>query len=96
MGNIVKEGTNNIRCRWHAWLKSLKMPPHTGETCLRQQSRVTRAVPRRDNWGVYIHIFMFTYRKNNRFQKKSVEQNTISICTPPSRYGPASDAAQLS
>jgi hypothetical protein len=37
-----------------------------------------RAVTRRDNWGggVYIHIFMFTYRKNNRFQKKSVGQNT--------------------
>jgi hypothetical protein len=26
---------------WHAWLKSLKTPPHTGETCLRQQSQVT-------------------------------------------------------
>jgi hypothetical protein len=42
-----------------------------------------RAVARRDNWGVYIHIFMFTYRKNNRFQKKSAGQNTnIWICTP--------------
>jgi hypothetical protein len=39
-----------------------------------------RAVTRRDNCGGggggYIHIFMFTYRKNNRFQKKSVGQNT--------------------
>jgi hypothetical protein len=26
---------------WHAWLKSLKTSLHTGETCLRQQSRVT-------------------------------------------------------
>jgi hypothetical protein len=31
----------NIRCRWHAWMKSFKTPPHTGGTCLRQQSRVT-------------------------------------------------------
>ena len=31
----------------------------------------------RDNWGrVHIHIFMFTYHKNNRFKKKSVGQNT--------------------
>ena len=26
--------------------------------------------------GVNIHIIMFPYRKNNRFQKKSVGQNT--------------------
>jgi hypothetical protein len=31
----------NIRCRWHPWMKSFKTPPHTGGTCLRQQSRVT-------------------------------------------------------
>jgi hypothetical protein len=45
-----------------------------------------RAVARHDNWGegVYIHIFMSTYRKNNRFQKKSVRQNTnIWIYPPP-------------
>ena len=38
-----------------------------------------RAATRRDNWGgggVNIHIIMFTYRKNNRFHKKSVGQNT--------------------
>ena len=35
------------------------------------------AVTRRNNLGgVHIHIFMFTNRKNNRFQKKSVGQNT--------------------
>jgi hypothetical protein len=42
------------------------------------------AVTRRDNLGggggggggVHIHIVMFTNRKNNRFQKKSVGQNT--------------------
>ena len=34
--------------------------------------------------GGHIHIFMYTYRKNNRFQKKSVRQNTnIWICPPP-------------
>jgi hypothetical protein len=31
----------NIGCRSHTWLKSLKTPPHTEGTCLRQQSRVT-------------------------------------------------------
>ena len=58
---------------------------------------VFRAVARRNNWRVYIHIFMFTYRKNIRFQKKSAGQNTnIWICPPPppppnyrSSYGPA-------
>jgi hypothetical protein len=45
--------------------------------------------------GVYIYsyIFKFTYRKNNRFQKKSVGQNTNIIYTPPPNYpagnGPA-------
>jgi hypothetical protein len=66
---------------------------------------VYRAVPRFGGGGrgVYIHIFMFTYRKNNRFQKKSVGQNTnIWIYTPPppppppppyyrSSYGPVWD-----
>jgi hypothetical protein len=34
-----------------------------------------RAVARRDNWGgVYIHIFMFTYRKNNRFPAKEIRR----------------------
>jgi hypothetical protein len=52
---------------------------------------VFSAVARHDNWGGggYIHIFMFTYRKNNRFQKKSVGQNTnICIYSPPPPFGP--------
>ena len=51
-----------------------------------QYATIRRAVPRRDNCGggggggvcsyIHVHIFMFTYRKNNRFQKKFVGQNT--------------------
>jgi hypothetical protein len=41
-----------------------------------------------ENWGgVYIHIFMFTYHKNNRFQKKSASGRTrvyeYTINPPP-------------
>ena len=42
-------------------------------------SRLSRAVTRRDIGGggvVCIHIFMFTYCRNNRFQKKSVKHKT--------------------
>jgi hypothetical protein len=40
--------------------------------------KLSTTVARRDNWGGggYIHIFMFTYRENSRFQKKSDGQNT--------------------
>jgi hypothetical protein len=53
---------------------------------LERSGWVLRAVPRHDSWGGggYIHIFMFTYRENNRFQNKSVGQNTdIWIYPPP-------------
>ena len=48
------------------------------------ESSKGRAVARRDNWGERwgggggggcINISMFTYRKNNRFQKRSVGQS---------------------
>jgi hypothetical protein len=29
-----------------------------------------------DNWGAHIHILVFTYHKNNRFQKILITQNT--------------------
>ena len=36
-----------------------------------------------DNWGAYIHIFVFTDCKNNRFQKKLIFQNTNMWILPP-------------
>ena len=46
---------------------------------------MTRAVSTRDNGGggANIHIIMFTYRKHNRFQKKSVEQSDVDDTTNP-------------
>ena len=33
---------------------------------------------------MHVHIFVVTYRKNNRFQKKLIAQKTnIRICPPP-------------
>ena len=59
---------------------------------------LTRAVPWNDNWGgVYIHIFMFTYHKDNRHfsatkEIRNLKHEYMNIQPPPnypSRDGPA-------
>ena len=51
---------------------------HIDNTCALTYVIVFRAVARRDNGGegVFSYIHVHIYRKNNRFQKKSVGQNT--------------------